>query len=258
MIELESITHAYEKGEPVLRDISFRAGGGEKIVLFGANGTGKTTLLKILNGLIFPESGTFRYKGTPIDKRTLGERDFHRRFRREVVYLFQNPDSMLFNPTVYDEIAFGPRQLGMSGIDERVRRWAGELGLSARLDKTPFHLSGGEKKKVCLAALLALEPEMLLLDEPAANLDPRTTGWLVDFLQELEITLLATTHNLGLGSELGNRAIVLSERHKVIYDGPVPPLLKDREKLIEANLMHIHRHRHGRVEHRHYHTHDWE
>ena len=258
MIELESITHAYEKGEPVLRDISFRAAAGEKIVLFGSNGTGKTTLLKILNGLILPESGTFRYKGTPIDGRSLGERDFHRTFRREVVYLFQNPDSMMFNPTVYDEIAFGPRQLGLNGVDEKVRRWAGELGLSDRLDKTPFHLSGGEKKKVCLAALLALEPEMLLLDEPAANLDPRTTGWLVDFLQELEITLLATTHNLGLGSELGDRAIVLSEQHEVIYDGPVPPLLKDREKLIEANLMHIHRHRHDEVEHRHYHTHDWE
>lgn len=257
MIELQGVSHRYD-GSAALVEVSLNVAAGEKVVLLGANGTGKSTLLKILDGLIAPESGTYRYRGEVVDPARLRDRDRNRRFRREVVLLFQNPDAMLFNPTVYDEIAFGPRQLGLTDVDARVRHWAGVMGLTAHLERLPFSLSGGEKQKLALAALLVVEPEVLLLDEPAAALDPRSTGWLIDFLAGLPITVITTTHNLSLAPELGGRALVLGEDHRLIHDGPIEPFLADRERLLAANLVHSHRHRHGTLEHRHFHTHDWE
>jgi cobalt/nickel transport system ATP-binding protein len=258
MIEVKDLRHEYETGGPVLDGVSFAIGKGEKVVLLGTNGCGKTTLLKILDGLVPPRGGEYLYKGRIVDTAALRDKAFCRGFRKEVVLLFQNPDAMIFNPTVRDEIAFGLRQLRRDGIEELVQRWAEEFGLARHLDRPPFELSRGEKQKLCLAALLAIEPEVLLLDEPAANLDPRTTGWLVDYLQSVKATTLVTTHNLSLAGELGERTIVLSENHRLIYDGPIGPLLGDTEKLIDANLVHVHKHRHDGVEHRHYHTHDWE
>lgn len=257
MIRVENLSHAYGD-KPSLVDISFAVGAGEKLVLLGANGCGKSTLLKILDGLIAPKAGDYRYDGEEITPARLKHGEPRRRFRSEVGLLFQNPDVMLFNPTVYDEIAFGPRQLGLGDVDARARHWAAVVGVERFLERPPFTLSGGEKQKVALAALLAVQPKLLLLDEPAAALDPRTTGWLVDFLAELPITLLTTTHNLGLAGELGSRALVLGEDHRLAYDGPVEPFLKDIERLIASNLAHVHRHRHGDVEHRHWHTHDWQ
>jgi cobalt/nickel transport system ATP-binding protein len=258
VIDVRGLEHSFDNGDPVLKDVSFRIQPGEKVVLLGTNGCGKTTLLKILDALIVPSSGEYHYKGRPVTGSSIKDPSFHRVFRKEVVLLFQNPDAMLFNPTVYDEIAFGPRQLGLADLDGRVHRWAGEFGLTRYLDRAPFELSRGEKQKLCLAALLAVEPEVLLLDEPTANLDPRSTGWLVDYLQDVHATTLVTTHNLTLAAELGRRTLVLSERHELMYDGPIEPLMEDTEKLIEANLVHVHRHRHGRLEHKHFHTHDWE
>lgn len=257
MIELSGISHRYN-GTPALVDIQFTIASGEKVVLLGANGTGKSTLLKILDGLIRPDVGIYRYKSEMIDPLRLKDAAMKRRFRAEVALLFQNPDAMLFNPTVYDEIAFGPRQLGLPDVDARVRHWAGVMGLTAHLERLPFSLSGGEKQKLALAALLAVEPQLLLLDEPAAALDPRSTGWLIDFLAALPCTVLTTTHNLSLAPELGRRALVLGEDHRLIHDGPIEPFLNDMDKLLAANLVHSHRHRHGGLEHRHYHLHDWE
>ncbi|MCU0841805.1 MAG: energy-coupling factor ABC transporter ATP-binding protein [Thiobacillaceae bacterium] len=257
MIELDGVSYRYN-GSVALGELSLRVEPGEKAVLLGANGTGKSTLLKILAGLLAPTSGTYRYQGEAVDPKRLRNAARNRRFRREVALLFQNPDAMLFNPTVFDEIAFGPRQLGLKDVDDRVRRWAGALGVAAHLDRPPFGLSGGEKQKVALAALLVLEPELLLLDEPAAALDPRSTGWLVDFLADLPVTVLTSTHNLSLAPELGSRALVLGEDHGLIHDGPIEAFLADPERLVAANLVHIHRHRHGGLEHRHYHAHDWE
>jgi cobalt/nickel transport system ATP-binding protein len=257
MIQVENLSHRY--GEQVcLESLNFRLEVGEKVVLLGSNGSGKSTLLKILDGLVAPRAGTVRYQGETITPDRLRQGPLRRRFRQEVALLFQNPDVMLFNPSVYDEIAFGPRQMGLSQIDERVAHWADLLGVTAFLKRPPFTLSGGEKQKVALAALLAGEPKLLLLDEPAAALDPRSSGWLVDFLASLPITLLTTTHNLGLAPELGARALVLGEDHRLLHDGPIEPFLADTDKLVAANLAHIHRHRHGGAEHRHWHTHDWQ
>ena len=257
LIEVAGISHRYNTKE-VLADIGFSIRPGEKVVLLGCNGSGKSTLLKILNGLIAPDAGQYTYDGEPITPKRLKHAALHRRFRGEVALLFQNPDAMLFNPTVYDEIAFGPRQLGLADLDARVRHWAHEVGVAKHLERPPFSLSGGEKQKVCLAALLALAPRVLLLDEPTAALDPRSTGWLVDFLSSLPITTLTTTHNLSLAPELGSRALVLGEDHRLIHDGPIQGLLGNLELLAEANLVHTHRHRHGGIEHRHSHVHDWQ
>lgn len=257
VLEIRGIAHRYHSTE-VLRDIRFVVHPGEKIVLLGCNGSGKSTLLKIINGLIAPAAGQFLYQGEAITLQGLKVPELHRRFRSEVALLFQNPDAMLFNPTVFDEIAFGPRQMGLTDVGQRVRHWADQVGVGKHLQRPPFTLSGGEKQKVCLAALLALEPKVLLLDEPTAALDPRSTGWLVDFLGGLDITTLTTTHNLSLAPELGSRALVLGEDHSLIYDGPIQTLLADMERLAAANLVHTHRHRHGNIEHRHTHVHDWQ
>jgi len=258
MISVRDVSHAYNGDELILKGITFDIEANEKVVLLGTNGCGKSTLLKILNGLISPRTGRFDYGGEPVTPAKLKDSAFNRRFRSEVVLLFQNPDAMLFNPTVFDEIAFGLRQLGIDSVDERVNRWAAEFDLTRYLDRAPFQLSRGEKQKVCLASLLAIEPKVLLLDEPTANLDPRSTGWLVDYLHNIEMTTVITTHNLGMASELCDRTMVLSESHELIYDGRIDDLLGDTDKLIAANLVHVHKHKHGDVEHRHYHIHDWE
>jgi cobalt/nickel transport system ATP-binding protein len=258
MIRVEALSHSYEDGRATLKNLSFEVARGEKVVLLGANGTGKTTLLKILDGLLFPCTGSYSYRANVVTKDSLGESDFHRRFRREIVLLFQNADAMIFNPTVREEIAFGPSQLGLDDVGGRVMRWAGLLGLVPHLERPPFQLSSGEKKRVCLASLLVLEPQVLLLDEPTANLDPGTSGWLVDFLQELDVTMLVATHNLSSAAELGSRTLLLSEDHELIYDGESEALLGNTQKLREANMLHTHRHRHGGIEHDHFHAHEWE
>ncbi|MBN2172385.1 MAG: ABC transporter ATP-binding protein [Candidatus Krumholzibacteriota bacterium] len=257
MLRVQGLGHDYG-GRAALRDVSFVIAPGEKVVLLGCNGSGKSTMLKILDALVQPRAGRWWYGGEEMTPAALRRREVARRFRREVALLFQNPDAMLFNPTVAEEIAFGPRQFDLDDPEGRAARWAGELGLADRLREAPWTLSGGEKQKLCLAALLAVEPRLLLLDEPTSGLDPRSTGWLVDFLQDLDQTVVVSTHNLSLAPELGERALVLGEDHGLLYDGPVDGFVADRELLRAANLVHAHRHRHGGLEHDHFHAHDWD
>ena len=258
MFEVSDLVVLQNDGRPAVCEVSFALAPGEKVVLLGSNGSGKTTLLRALDGLITPKSGTIRFGGELLDARALRNAEFTRRFRKSVALLFQNPDSMLFHATVFDEIAFGPRQLQLEDVDARVHEWAERLGVEHLLRRIPFKLSSGEKQRVCLCALLAVEPAVLLLDEPTANLDPRSTGWLVDFLQDIDLTVLTTTHNLSLAPELGTRALVLGEDHRLVHDGPLDGLLEDLDLLARANLVHSHRHRHAHGEHRHPHVHDWD
>ena len=211
-----------------------------------------------MNGLIAPQAGSFSYCGEAVTPARLESGAFARRFRSEVVLLFQHPEAMLFNPTVREEIAYGPRRLGLPDAAQRAERWAAAFGLAPLLDAQPFSLSGGQKQKLALAAILALEPRLLLLDEPTASLDPRTSGWLVDYLLDCGKTVVTSTHNLSMAAELGSRAVVLGEGGRVLYDGPLQAALHDRALLEAANLVHRHRHRHGGVEHAHTHAHDWE
>ena len=247
-------------GRPVLRDLSFSVRTGERVVVLGVNGCGKTTLLKALDALTFATGGSLRFDGVPIHAAALDDAPFRRRFRGEVAFLFQNVDAMLFNPTVADEIAFGPRQLGLADVDGRVARWAGFFELTPLLQRPPFELSGGEKKRVALAALLAVDPRVLLLDEATANLDPVWAGRLVDLLGDRkELTVIAATHNLSIAEELGSRALLLANgRPGVLFDGSPSALLRNQGLLVEAGLAHRHRHVHDGADHAHFHLHDVE
>ncbi len=247
-------------GRPVIRDLSFTVAPGERLVLLGVNGCGKTTLLKALDGLLAPSAGRIAYEGEPLTLQRLGEAGFRRRFRGEVALLFQNVDAMLFNPTVADELAFGPRQLGLADVAGRVARWARTFDVERFLDRPPFELSGGEKKRVALAALMAVDPKVLLLDEPTANLDPATGARLVDFLEGLrDVTVITATHNLTVAEELGSRAILLAPgRVGALFDGPTHDLVHHQALLIESGLAHRHVHHHGGEEHQHFHVHDAE
>ena len=255
--EVERLTIRFG-GRDVLSDLSFAVRPGERVVLLGVNGSGKTTVLKALDGLVAPSGGAIRYGGVALDARALDDPGFRRRFRSEVALLFQNVDAMLFNPSVADEIAFGPRQLGFADVEERVARWARTFDVERFLDRPPFELSGGEKKRVALAALLAVGPKVLLLDEAAANLDPASVARLVDFLGALDgVSVVVSTQNLSIAEELGTRAIVLAPgRAGACYDGPTAGVLADERLLVESGLAHRHAHRHGATEHAHFHVHD--
>jgi cobalt/nickel transport system ATP-binding protein len=247
-------------GRTVLRDVSFQVSPGERVVLLGINGCGKTTLLKALDGLVFPAGGRILYTGEPLAAGRLEEPGFRRRFRGEVALLFQNVDAMLFNPSVADEIAFGPRQLGLPDVAGRVERWAERFDVTRFLDRPPFELSGGEKKRVALAAVMAIDPKVLLLDEPTANLDPASAGRLVDFLAGLTgTTVIVSTHNLSVVEELGSRAILLApDGSGVKYDGDASELVSNGRLLLAGGLAHLHAHKHGGAEHAHFHVHDAE
>lgn len=255
LYRLDAVSVDYPDGRNALDGLSLEIAAGERVVLLGANGCGKSTLLKLLDGLVPASRGTLQFEGRMLDKALLGQRDFAGGFRRRVALMFQHPEAMLFNPTVAEEIGFGLRHLPEEEARERVRHWAGFMRLDGRLQEHPSELSGGEKQRLCLACLLALEPEVLLLDEPTANLDPRTVGWLIDWLAERVITTVVATHHMALAPELGSRAVILSESHRLAYDGPVSGALADMELLLENNLAHRHRHEHGGVVHEHVHGH---
>lgn len=248
LIKIESLAYQYET-KCVLDKLSFEIKAGEKVVLLGNNGSGKSTLLRILAGLYFGE-GNYFYKDQLITKKSVGKN-----FRKEIGILFQNPETMMFNPTVYDEIAFGLREFDITNVDERVREIADKFRLTHHLQSSPLKLSGGEKQKVMLCAILALEPQFLLLDEPTANMDPKTTGWFVDLLSGMNITTLISTHNISLAYELGDKALVLNDKHQLIYNGEIEALMRDKKTLIEGNLLHLHAHKHKDFQHSHYHMH---
>jgi cobalt/nickel transport system ATP-binding protein len=243
------LTYFYEE-KKVLDGISFEIKKGEKVSLLGCNGSGKSTLLRILAGLYFPIQGEYIF-----DDKKITQKAVDKAFKKSVGILFQNPESMIFNPTVYDEIAFSLREFDMDGVDERVLKIAHEFGIESLLEKNPLFLSGGEKQKVMLASILVYEPRVLLLDEPTASMDPKTSGWFIDMVLDLDKSVLIATHDLSLAYEVSDRTVVIDERHIKIYDGDIVELYEDLETLQRANLIHKHRHKHKNFTHSHYHKH---
>jgi len=208
----------------------------------GPNGCGKSTLLKVLAGLIFPDSGSVRAFGQFLTPASLGRLSFFREFRRRVGLVFQNSDAQLFNPTVFEEIAFGPAQLGFppDEVACRVRDMLALMEIEELADRAPFQLSEGQKRRVALAAVLAVDPEVLLLDEPTTGLDPRTNDRLVEILwglRRLGKTMLVATHDLELARLVTDRSVVIGEDHRVWADGPTAEILADRDLLYRANLV---------------------
>ncbi|EDM24050.1 energy-coupling factor ABC transporter ATP-binding protein [Caminibacter mediatlanticus] len=247
LIKLKNISFKYENNL-ALDNINLEVKEKEKISLLGCNGSGKSTLLRVL-ALLYKFKGEYFFEGKKKVKKS------NKEFRKKVGILFQNPDAMIFNPTVFDEIAFSLKEFGFLDIEDRVLEIAKKFKIEHLLKKSPLELSGGEKQKVMLAAILVYGPKLLLLDEPTSAMDPRTTGWFLDFMIDLDITTILATHDLSIAYEFSNRAVVMSEEHKIIYDGDMEELMKDLDTLIKANLIHKHRHKHKSFIHSHYHLH---
>lgn len=218
MFKAENITLQRENST-IFEKLNLTIKAGEKVVLLGVNGSGKSTLLKLLDGLVFPDSGELFFEGNSLTKSALKQKEKNEYFRRNVGLVFQNIDAMLFNPTVYDEIAFGARQLEFDDVDARVRNYAELFGLTPYLQSVPFKLSGGQKQKVALACVMALSPKVLLLDEPTSALDPASTAKFLDIIAALPITTITATHNLAIAPRLGERVVILDEKGKILYDG---------------------------------------
>jgi cobalt/nickel transport system ATP-binding protein len=218
VFKLQDITLKRE-GETIFDRLNLHIREGEKIVLLGVNGSGKSTLLKLLNGLIFPDSGAFYFEGERITQKSIKAKETNARFRKSVGLVFQNIDAMLFNPTVYDEIAFGARALGYEDVDARVRNYAELFSLTPYLQNVPFKLSGGQKQKLALACVMSVAPKVLLLDEPTSALDPASSARFLEMMAALEITTVTATHNLSIAPRLGERVIILDERGTILFDG---------------------------------------
>jgi cobalt/nickel transport system ATP-binding protein len=257
LFELSDVAYRYGRGQSALDGVSFTVREGERIALLGANGSGKSTLLKLLDGLYTPTSGQFRVFGQEV-KNLESDTEASHRFHQRIGLVFQDPDVQLFSPTVGDDVAFGPLQLGLElrEVRERVEAALQEMGILHLRDRAPFELSGGEKKRAAIASVLSLRPDVILLDEPTASLDPRTKWVLVNLIQELEdkgTTVVTATHELEVVPIIAQRAIVLGEDRRVMADGPADEILRDEALLIRANLIHEHLHRHATVEHAHPH-----
>jgi len=260
LLELDSAWYDYAPDIPALAGLSLTVAPGERVVILGANGCGKTTLLKLLAGLLFPQRGRYRAFGREITELLLSRDPFGLFFRKEVGVLFQNVDAQLFNPTVEDEIAFGPLQLKdpPDDVGRTVRESLDRFGLRGLAGRPPFALSGGEKKKVALAAMLAVNPQVLLLDEPTAGLDPRSSRILVDLILEAQgqgKTVVTSTNDLHIVPEIAGRVVVFGEDRRILASGTPEVILQDRAILRAANLIHRHRHAHAGVWHEHEHEH---
>src|SRR5690349_5095773 len=187
LLAVEHVDHTYLERFPALRDVSITVDAGEKVALVGPNGSGKSTLLKVLDGLAFPDRGTYRAFGAEVTEAALEDEQFNRGFRSRIGFVFQNSDVQVFSPTVREEIAFGPLAMGhdRDAATARVDDTLAMLDIDALADRAPYQLSGGEKKKVAIASVLVMNPEVLLFDEPTAALDPRTQQWLIELTIEL-------------------------------------------------------------------------
>lgn len=260
VFEVSELSYRYPDGRTALSGVSFAVASGERVAILGANGSGKSTLISLLDGLIFSDSGFIRFCDRELSEEALRDVEFSRYFRSKVGMVFQSSDVQLFCPSVKEEIAFGPLQLGLAEkeVRERVSDVIQMLGIEALRDRPPFALSGGEKKRVAIASILATNPDVLLLDEPTNDLDPRTQVWLIELLEELwklGKTIIVATNELAIIEEVADRAFVLGEDHRILADNWIPSILGDEEMLLKANLIHEHVHRHGEVLHRHKHKH---
>jgi len=259
IFEAKHLGFRYEKAH-VLQDISFSIKKGERIAILGANGSGKSTLLKIFDALLYPTHGELFFEGKMLSEKFFEQEENEFIFRRKVGFVFQDPDVQLFNQTVWDEIVFGPLHLGLpqSEVIDRAT-WAMDILAVSRLrDRSPFTLSGGEKKRVALASILSIKPSVWLFDEPFAGLDPRSQSNLLDFMTDTHNrgeTIIMTTHDIMLLGELADRVLVISEDHELVADTTPEQLLKQKDFLIHNNLLHSHMHAHGKKVHSHGHIH---
>jgi cobalt/nickel transport system ATP-binding protein len=227
---IEGLAYAYPDGHQALFGVNLRVDPGERVALLGPNGAGKTTLVLHCNGLIEAGAGSISVAGLPVEAGNLQE------IRRRVGIVFQDPDDQLFMPTVRDDVAFGPANLGLKDdeLNERVREALEAVDMYEFADRPPHHLSFGQRRRVAVATVLAMRPEILILDEPSSNLDPASRRELADILRSLDITVLMVTHDLPYALELCPRAVILSDG-VIVADGST------RDVLMNDDLMRAHR-----------------
>lgn len=245
VFSVHDLRFTYPDGQQALEGVALELLPRECAVIVGANGCGKSTLLKILDGLYFPSAGTVRAFGEPLTQSALMDSKTNLAFRRRVGLVFQDPDVQLFLSSVTDELAFAPLQLGFDQPEVRRRVDAAlvELRIEKIRERAPHRLSGGEKRRVALASVLTLDPEVWLLDEPSAGLDPRSHSWLIEFIRDqhkLGKTIITATHDLSLAEEIATTIHVFSEDHRIVAAGPPDVILGDHDLLHRCNLYHYH------------------
>lgn len=231
LVAAEQLAYAYPDGTQALRGVSFRVTHGESVAIVGANGAGKSTLLLHLNGYLIPQQGKVRIGDLPLTKETMAA------VRRTVGMVFQDPDDQLFMPTVEEDVAFGPLNLGLTAdeVERRVVDALQRVGALALRERPPYHLSGGEKRAVAIATVLAMDPAILVMDEPSSSLDPGARRRLIRLLAGFEHTKFIATHDLDLALELCKRTIVLREG-RVAADGPSVEIFADAALLASSSL----------------------
>jgi cobalt/nickel transport system ATP-binding protein len=248
IFEVTNAAYFYEN-LAALQDVSLQVKKGERIALLGANGSGKSTLLRLLAALIFVSSGRISYLDEELTPEALEKPEFFYSFRRRVGIVFQNPDVQLFNASVFDEVAFGPLQLGWrtSEIRERVAAALSAMGVESLSDRPPYRLSSGEKKRVALASVLVTDPEVLLLDEPVAALDPASQDQIIELLSSwasTSRTVITATHDLNALEAIADRCVVL-QKGAVAAQGDPYAILHDARLLEQTGLIRLQRHHHA-------------
>ena len=230
-LELADVRYAYPDGHEALRGISLRVEAGERVAVLGPNGAGKSTLCLQLNGILAPTEGSVSVGGMRVGGKSLKE------VRRRVGVVFQDPDDMLFMPTVEQDVAFGPSNLGLSGdeVRKRVERALTAVGMEGTGGRAPHHLSFGQRKRVATAAVLSMEPEVFVLDEPSSNLDPRARREFGEILAGLSQTIVMVTHDLPYAHEICERAVIM-DGGRIAADGPTDVILADADLLAAHDL----------------------
>jgi cobalt/nickel transport system ATP-binding protein len=231
VLDVQGLAYAYPDGHQALFGVDLHVHRGERVALLGPNGAGKTTLVLHLNGILTPGAGSVRISGLPVQKANLPE------IRRRVGIVFQDPDDQLFSATVRQDVAFGPANLGIRGteLDRRVMAALDQVGMADYVDRPPHHLSFGQRRRVAVATVLAMDPEILVMDEPSSNLDPAARRELADIVRSLEVTVLMVTHDLPYALELCPRAVVLHDG-VVAADGPAYDLMTDADLMCRHRL----------------------
>jgi cobalt/nickel transport system ATP-binding protein len=232
-VHVQELVYSYPDGSPALGGVDLDITAGERVAVLGPNGAGKTTLILHLNGILLPQAGEVAIGGLPVTKANFRE------IRRRVGVVFQDPDDQLFMPTVRDDVAFGPANLGLAGdaVEARVRAALDAVGMDGAGGRPPHHLSFGQRRRVALATVLAMDPQILVLDEPTSNLDPAARRDLADILVTLPVTAIIVTHDLPYALELCPRSVILNDG-VIVADGPTAEILGDAE-LMAANRLEL-------------------